>query len=80
MMKHQPFSICIDGSHDTGMEKINPITLPIYVISGKIVHPFFDMCETTTTLTEAIHIALNEDISVAKHIQSLTQQYFCWHK
>ena len=50
------------------------------MISGKIVHPFFDMCQTTTTLTEAIHIALNEDISVAKHIQSLTQQYFCWHK
>ena len=29
-MKHQPFSICIDGSNDPGLETINSLTVQIY--------------------------------------------------
>ena len=35
----KPFSICIDGSNDTGLEKMNTITMQIFdVKSGKIVN------------------------------------------
>ena len=63
-MKHQPFSICIYGSNDAELEKMNPITVRIYnARSGKIVHHFLDMCETTSATTEAVYTALNEKIS-----------------
>ena len=37
-MKHQPPSVSIDGSNDTRLEKMNPVTMRIYdVRSGEIV-------------------------------------------
>ena len=63
-IKHQPFSICIYGSNDTGLEKMNPITVRIYnARSGKIVHHFLDMCQTIGATAETGYIALNEKIS-----------------
>ena len=63
-MKHQPFSIYIDGPNDTGIEKINPITVRIYNMrSGKIINFFLDIGETTSDTAEAVYITLNEKIS-----------------
>ena len=37
-MKHQPLSVSIDGSNDTRLEKMNPVTMRIYdVRSGELV-------------------------------------------
>lgn len=47
-MKLQPFSIAVDGSNDTGLEKVNPMTVSLYNINlGSIVTCFLDMCLTT---------------------------------
>ena len=46
------------------MEKMNPITVQIHnVRSGKIVHRYSEMCETTSATGEALHTVLNEKIS-----------------
>ena len=46
-MKSQPFSIAVDGSNDSGLEKMNPMTVRLYdVTHGKIVTRFLDMCLT----------------------------------
>jgi len=50
-MKLNPFSIAIDGSSDTGVEKMNPITVKMFDESqGMIVTRFLDMCITTGTV------------------------------
>ena len=44
LLKIHPFSICsIDGSNDSGIEKMNPITVRIYDVNiNKIVTRFLD--------------------------------------
>ena len=66
-MKNSPFSILIDGSNDTGLEKMNPITVRIFHIRcGTVQSKFLDMC-TTTGLTgdtaEAIFAKMNQVLS-----------------
>ena len=47
-MKVQPFSVAVDGSNDTGLEKMNPMTVRLYDVNrGRIVTRFLDMCLTT---------------------------------
>ncbi len=47
-MKSSPFSLAVDGSNDSGIEKMNPITVRLYEPGvGKIVTRFLDMCTTT---------------------------------
>lgn len=47
-MKHNPYSLAIDGSNDSGIEKMNPMTVRLYEPStGRIVTRFLDMCTTT---------------------------------
>ena len=47
-MRSQPFSVCIDGSNDTGIEKMNPMTIRYFSTNqGAIVTHFLDMCITT---------------------------------
>ena len=58
MMQHQPFSILIDGSNDTGLEKMNPITVKIFDLNcEKVESRFLDMC-TTTGVTSATAAAI----------------------
>jgi len=59
-MRSHPFSICIDGSNDTELEKMNPITVQIYdVTSNMVVTRFLDMCTTTGATAEAIYNMIN---------------------
>ena len=46
-MQIQPYSIAVDGSNDSGLEKMNPMTVRLYdVNNGKVVTQFLDMCLT----------------------------------
>ena len=46
-MRSGPFSIAIDGSNDTGIEKMNPITVRYFdEDEGRVQTRFFDMCLT----------------------------------
>lgn len=47
-MRSQPFTICIDGSNDTGIEKMNPMTIRYYSNDeGAVVTHFLYICITT---------------------------------
>ncbi|CAM4573185.1 unnamed protein product [Leuciscus chuanchicus] len=45
-MRENPFTLVTDASNDTGLEKMNPLTVRIFD-SNKVVHRFFDMCTTS---------------------------------
>jgi hypothetical protein len=46
-MRTQPFAIAVDGSNDTGLDKMNPMTVRLYDVNqGKVVTQFLDMCLT----------------------------------
>ncbi|MCG8622687.1 MAG: hypothetical protein MJE68_11925 [Proteobacteria bacterium] len=63
-MKAHPFSVSIDGSNDTGLEKMNPMTIRIYdETNGKIVTKFLDMCTTASSTAEAIYSVMDAKLS-----------------
>ena len=44
-MKVHPFSVSIDGSNDTALEKMNPMAIRIYDVNhDTVVTKFLDMC------------------------------------
>lgn len=55
-MKLHPFSLSTDGSNDSGLEKMDPITVRIYdVETSEIRTKFLDMCSTAETLFNAMY-------------------------
>ena len=47
-MKASPFSLSVDGLNDTGLEKLNPLTVTIYDVNRQQVSTqLLDMCTTT---------------------------------
>ena len=50
IMKCSPYSLLTDGSKDTGLEKMNPLTVKIFdVNTGRVESQFLDMCTTEGT-------------------------------
>ena len=46
-MKQQPYSLSVDASNDTGLSKMNPVTVRIFDVSRKTVsQKFLDLCLT----------------------------------
>ena len=55
IMKKEPFSIAIDGSSDSGVEKMNPLTVHIFDDNrGLIGTQFLDMCMSSSSTAEGI--------------------------
>ena len=47
-MKKNPFSLAVDGSNDTGLQKMNPLTIRIFDHeNGVVCTRFLDMCLTS---------------------------------
>ena len=56
-MKEGAYSIAVDGSNNTGLEKMNPMTVRVYESStGRIVTRFLDMCTTTGNVLCCVYI------------------------
>ena len=59
-MKVHPSSLSIDGSNDSGLEKMAPITVRLYDVNcNKIVTRFLDMCTSTSATTEGIYSVMD---------------------
>jgi len=57
IMQNSPFSLCIDGSSDTDLQKINPITVRIFDLKiSKVGMRFLDMCATSGTGTATAEV------------------------
>ena len=61
-MKNNPFSPMIDGSNDTGLEKVNPITIRIFDINC-IKTCILDICPTTSATAEAIFNSMDSRLA-----------------
>ena len=62
-MKVHPFSISVDGSNDTGLEKMNPITVRIYdVNSNMVVTRFLNMCTSASASAEGIYNVMDRKL------------------
>ena len=49
-MKEQPFSLAVDGSNNSGIQKMNPVTVRIYDSdTGHVGTRLLDKCLTTGT-------------------------------
>ncbi|KAJ8022187.1 hypothetical protein HOLleu_39601 [Holothuria leucospilota] len=48
-MQRQPFSLSTDGSNDTGLLKMNPLTVKLFDVKEGVVHRLLDTCTTTGT-------------------------------
>ena len=60
-MKNEAFSLLIDGSNDTGLEKMNPITVRIFD-TNRVKTCFLDMCVTTSSTAEAIFVSMEKKL------------------
>lgn len=70
-MKNEPFALSIDGSSDTGVEKMNPLTIRIFDINrGVVSTQFLDMCMSSSSTAEGIYGVMNDVL--AKHDISWT--------
>ena len=64
IMKKEPFSIAIDGSSDSGVEKMNPLTVRIFDDNrGVISTQFLDMCMSSSATAEGIFAKMHEVLS-----------------
>ena len=60
-MKLHPFSASIDCSNDTGLTKMNPLTVRIFDINcGQVVTQFLDMCTTSNATAAAIYDTMDK--------------------
>ena len=57
-----PFSLATNGSNDTGLQKMNPLTVRIDTNRGCVTTPFLDMCLTSASTAEAIFSKIDETI------------------
>ena len=56
-MRSAPFSIAIDGSNDSGLDKMNPITVRLFDINrAMVVTQFLDVCITKGVFHNTDHI------------------------
>ena len=63
-MKAHPFSLSVDGSNDTGLEKTNPLTVKIYDHESKaVVTRFLDMCVSRTATAEGIFGVIDKKLT-----------------
>ncbi len=73
VMQSSPFSLLIDGSNDSGLDKMNPITVKIFDTSrDKVQSRFLDMC-----LTNGARAATAEEI-FARMDQILSSNAISW--
>ena len=66
-MKGQPYSLLVDGSNDSGLEKLNPLTVKIYDIQqSQVTTQLLDLCLTTGTTSataESIFKKIDETLN-----------------
>ena len=54
-MRNEPFAVAIDGSSDTGIEKMNTLTVRVFDVTRQVVSTqFLDMCMSSSSTAEGI--------------------------
>jgi len=67
-MQKNPFSLMVDATNDTGVEKMFPITLRIFDVNfDRIITKFFDMNTSTGRDSSTAEVMFN---SIDKQLES----------
>ncbi len=62
-MKAEPFSLATDGSNDSGLQKMNPLTVRIYDVNrGRVATQLLDMCLTSSSTAESIYMKISDTL------------------
>ena len=65
IMKKEPFSLLTDGSNDSGLKKMNPLTVRLFDVNcNKVESRFLDMCATEGTDAATAHSVFDKIDSV----------------
>ena len=63
-MKAEPFALATDGSNDSGLQKMNPLTVRIFdMCRGQVTTQLLDMCLTTSGTVESIYTKISDTLS-----------------
>ena len=63
-MKTHPFSLSTDGSNDTGLEKMNPISIRVFdEEESKVITKFLHMCPSTDGRAETLFSNIDSKLS-----------------
>ena len=64
-MKAEPFPLAIDGSNDSGLQKLNLLTVRLYDVtrSSRVSTQLLDMCLTSSSTAESIFSKVNEALT-----------------
>lgn len=63
-MKAEPFSLATDGSNDSGLQKMNPLTVRIFDVNrGRVMTQLLDMCLTSASTADAIYKKISETLT-----------------
>ena len=64
IMVAHPFSVAIDGSSDSGVEKMNPLTVRIFDCNGgQVCTQFLDLCMSSVSTAEGIFGKMQDALS-----------------
>ena len=62
-MKMHPFSLSTDGSNDTGLEKMNPVSIRIFDVErSKVITKFLHMCPSTDGRAETLFSNIDSNL------------------
>ena len=63
-MRNEPFAVAIDGSSDTGIEKMNTLTVRVFDVTRQVVSTqFLDMCMSSSSTAEGIFTKMEDVLS-----------------
>ena len=62
-MLEEPFSLATDGSNDSGLQKMNPLTVRYFDVNrGRVSTQLLDMCLTSVSTAEEIFAKINDTL------------------
>ena len=60
-IRGNPFSLAVDGSSDSDVEKMNPLTVRLFDVNrGSVCTQFLDMCMSSSSTAEGIFAKMEE--------------------
>ena len=72
LWRNHPFSLSTDGSNDTGLEKMNPISIRIFdEETSTVVMRFLHMCPSQSGTAEALFAVIDGKLSEMLRYQIL---------
>ena len=72
-------SISVDGSNDSGLEKMNPVTIRLYDVNdNKVVTRFLDMCTSSSSTAAGIYSVVDSKLRATSVFKPMEHVHLSW--